>query len=374
MTTSTAVERARWRRAVDEVWLVAPAWLTARALLVAGFVVAVAASDRLIDARPNQVDEGLLAWDGTWYRDIAEHGYGSEEALRFFPLFPLLGRALGFVLGGSSSLALILVANVASVVVLVLVRRLMLAEGHSTAATDRAVWLMALFPPAFVLAWGYSESLMLIACIGMFLALRRHQWWWAVLAGLAAGLSRPLGVMLVLPAVVEVIRAWRTTKAPERAAGVAAVLSPVVGTGIYLAWVRAAYGDGLLPFTVQDDFRGTGTNPFTRIWHGVEDLVGPERFGDGLHLPFAVGFVVLLVLTFRWWPVSYGLFAAGVMAASLSADNLNSLERYGLNAFPLVLTLALLARDERLERPILTIAAGGFVSLAALAWVGAYVP
>ena len=49
---------------------------------------------------------------------------------------------------------------------------------------------------------------------------------------------------------------------------------------------------------------------------------------------------MLLVLTFRWWPASYGVFAALVLAAALGAENLNSLERYGLNAFPLALSLA----------------------------------
>ena len=112
----------------------------------------------------------------------------------------------------------------------------------------------------------------------------------------------------------------------------------------------------------------------SRLWQGVGDLTGPERFGDGLHLPFAVVFLVLLVLTFRRWPVSYGAFAAAVLVTSLSAENLNSLERYGLNAFPIVLTLAVLARDERVDRAVLSVLAGGFVALASLAWLGAYVP
>jgi hypothetical protein len=374
--SSQRVERPWWRRGFDELMVVGPAWLTARALLIAAYVVAVAASERLVDIRPYQLDEGLMAWDGTWYREIAEQGYGGagDESLRFFPLFPLLGRGLGLVFAGSSSVALVVIANVASIVLLVLVRRLVVVEGHGEAAAQRAVWLTALFPSAFVLAWGYAEALMLVGCVGAFLALRRQQWWWAAAAGLVAGLSRPLGLVLVLPAIVEVLRVWKPMGWRSRAAGAAAIAAPAVGTAAYLLWVRGVYGDAWLPFTVQDEFRGTGTDPFTRMWQGLGDLVGPERFGDGLHVPFAIGFVVLLALTFRWWPMSYGLFAAGVLAASLSADNLNSLERYGLNAFPIVLTLALLARDDRLERPILTISAGGFVALASLAWMGAYVP
>ncbi len=103
-------------------------------------------------------------------------------------------------------------------------------------------------------------------------------------------------------------------------------------------------------------------------------MFGPERFSDGLHVPFAIAFVVLLVLTFRWWPVSYGAFAALVLAASLGAENLNSLERYGLNAFPLALTLAVVAAHPKVDKVITTVLGGGVVALSSLAWLGAYVP
>jgi O-antigen ligase len=103
-------------------------------------------------------------------------------------------------------------------------------------------------------------------------------------------------------------------------------------------------------------------------------MFGAERLGDGLHIPFAIAFVALLVLTFRWWPVSYGIFAAIVLAAALGAENLNSLERYGLNAFPLALSLAVATRNAKFDRVVTTVLAGGVVALSALAWTGAYVP
>ena len=120
--------------------------------------------------------------------------------------------------------------------------------------------------------------------------------------------------------------------------------------------------------------RGDGVDPFTRLFEGFRDLAGGERFGDGLHAPFALLFIVLLVLCARWFPASYVTYSALVLVAALSAENLNSLERYGLNAFPLVLTLALLCSDERVDRTVMALCAGGFVALGSLAWMGAYVP
>jgi len=362
---------------LDDLRAVLVPWLTARALLVAGYVVAVATADRLLDGgRPNALSEGLIAWDGTWYRDIAAHGYHSlpDEALRFFPLFPLLGKAFSIVTAGRVDVALVLIANVASLALAVAVRRLVRFERGNVALADRAVWMVCLFPGAFVLAWGYAEALWLLAAVVSFWGIRSRHWWWAVAAGVVAGASRPLGVVLAVPAAIELARVWRSARRDEKAAGVAAVVSPLLGTGAYLLWVGSSYGNFRLPFTTQGPLRGDTVNPISRLWEGLHQMVGPQRFSDGLHVPFAIAFVVLLVLTFRWWPASYGAFAALVLVAALGAENLNSLERYGLNAFPLALTLAVLAKDPRVDKVLTTVLGGGMVALSSLAWLGAYVP
>jgi hypothetical protein len=368
----------RWDRALlDDARAVVVPWLTARCLMLMGFIVAVAASDRLAPgARPVTLGEGLVAWDGTWYRDIASFGYASlpDEGLRFFPLFPLLGKALSVITFGNTDFALILIANVASFALAIGIRRLVRFERGSVALADRAVWVTCLFPAAFVLSWAYAEALWLLAVVIAFWAMRSRRWWWVVGAGLAAGLTRPLGIALAIPVAIELVRVWRDASKSERSTGALAIVSPVVGTGIYMLWVSRNFGDAFLPFTVQSSLRGDSVDPVSRIFDGLSQMFGAERFGDGLHIPFAIGFVILLVLTFRWWPVSYGAFASVVLVAALAADNLNSLERYGLNAFPLALTFAVLLKREQYERVAFMGLAGGMVALSALAWTGAYVP
>ena len=116
------------------------------------------------------------------------------------------------------------------------------------------------------------------------------------------------------------------------------------------------------------------SDPFSRLVEGVGELTSTDTFGDGLHLPFALGLVVLLALCARRLPGSLTVYSALIVWVTLSAENLNSLERYGLNAFPLVVALALCTADERLDRAVLTISGAGLVGLATLAWLGAYVP
>ncbi len=131
---------------------------------------------------------------------------------------------------------------------------------------------MALFPSAFVLVWGYAEALMLAAVVGGFWAARKHAWALAALAGVVAAASRPLGVLFALPVAIELARVWMRSRPVDRLVGAVAVAAPIVTAGAYLWWVRAEYGDALLPFRVQDDLRGTTINP-------VQPGVGRPRSG-----------------------------------------------------------------------------------------------
>ena len=368
---SKAVVRALRR----DVVAVLPAWCTARVLVLAGHAAAKIAVDHLHPTRPTNVHDGLLAWDGRFYQRIAESGYGSvpPEARRFFPLFPWSGKAVALPLGGREDLALLAIANVLALVALVLFRRLVRRDA-GPAAAERAVWLLAVFPTGFVLVWAYAEALYLAAAIGCLLWLRERKWVLAAAAGGAAALTRPVGVLLVLAALIEARRGWGGAGGPERSRRLLAVAAPLAALGAYLGWCRWQFGDWLAAARVQQDLRGDFVDPVTRLIRAAGDLMGSERFGDGLHFPFAVLFVVCLVVVARRLPASYTAYAGAVLVISLGAENLNSLERYGLNAFPLVVGLALLTERGPFERPALTACAGGLVGLTFLALLGAYVP
>lgn len=356
---------------------VLPAWVLARLLVFAGFVLANTLSDGLVlEPEPVQLDEGLGAWDGTFYRDIAEYGYESLplEAVRFFPLYPLIGRALSPLFLGNHAAALVATSSVLALAVAVLTRRLVLLETRNERLATRAAWFMTLVPSAFVLVFAYSEALFLTATLAAFLALRSQKWWWAALAGVLAGLTRPFGLFLVLPALVEVWRHRGALHGKRLVGAGAALVGPLLGTGAYLLFTGTALDSWAGPFRSQSDFRGDLVDPVTRMARGVSDVFGDEALGDGLHLPFAVLALVLLALTFRYWPVSYGLFAAAIVIGAVSADNLNSLERYMLNAFPIVLTLAVVAKQDWSERSVLVLSGAGMVGLTTLALLGEYVP
>jgi hypothetical protein len=343
-------------------------------LVAVAWVVSLLWIDHFRDGvRPDASMQGLMAWDGAFYRGLAEVGYETvgREGVRFFPLFGLVGRVLG-ALAATPGFWLVVVSNVAALVAGALVHRLCLVERLGEPVAQRAATLTALLPPAFVLAWGYAESLLIVLAIATFLALRRERWWWAAALGALAALTRPTGVLLAVPALIEAGRGWRSMRGGELPARLAAVAGPVLGAGAFLWWVDVTFGDWKLPLDVQDELRGGAVNPFVRVMEAGVDLARLDV--DGLHFPFAVAMLVLCVVAARRLPASYAAFASVVVLIALAGENLNSIERYGLDAFPLVIALALLLRKRSAANAAIAVSSVGLASLATLAWLQDYVP
>ena len=88
----------------------------------------------------------------------------------------------------------------------------------------------------------------------------------------------------------------------------------------------------------------------------------------------AVLLLALLIKLFKDWPLRYGLFSSSCILVALGAENINSLERYALNGFPIILSVLLLASQPRLRLVVPFVSACCMVSLCVFAWLGVYVP
>ncbi|HEY2813149.1 MAG TPA: mannosyltransferase family protein [Acidimicrobiales bacterium] len=364
----------RTRGLASEVRAALPGWVAARVLVVAAwFASRLWIEHRRNGVRPDASLFGLFAWDGTFYRGLAQHGYSFEatEALRFFPLYSLLGRLLDYVTQIGPGTALLVIANVCALLAGGLVYRLARMESDRRTA-QRSALLFALVPSAFVLTFAYAEALFVLLAALTFVGLRRERWWMAAIAGFLAGLTRPTGVFLALAAAVEAGRGIRNRRVGELPARAVAVLAPLAGAATYLWWVDREFGDWKLPLRLQTDLRGDVANPIIRVGQAASDLVHLDK--HGLHFPFAIALIVLTVVVFQRLPASYGMFSAAIVVTSLASENLNSIERYGLNAFPLVIALAMLVPSRTAERVTVVVCGAGLFGLCALAWLGIYVP
>lgn len=323
-------------------------------------------------AEPVQTRDGLLAWDGAWYRDIARHGYDvvhAREGLRFFPLFPLLARLVAVAPGVSAGAGVVIVANVFAFVLGMVVYQLAMHERADAALARRAVWLLYLVPPAYVLVLGYAEALFMTAAALVLLTLRQRRWWIAAVAGFAAGLTRPVGALLAVPAAIEGVQ-------QRDARALAPAAAPVAGMLAYLLYANSKAHDFLAPLRLQQDAvrRGAWVDPFRAVAHNVHELFSGDHVSAGIHVISALVFAGLLIQLARRWPLSFTVYAAVSLFVALSSKNLDSLERYGLATVPFVLAGADLLRSDERERVVLTLAAAGLIAAAILAFTGVLVP
>jgi hypothetical protein len=334
-----------------------------------------------------RVHQGLLGWDAGWYESIARVGYRplGLQSLRFFPLVPLVTHGLAWIPGLGDGPALVLLANAAALAATALLYLLARRELGEAARARRTIWTLSLLPASFVLVMGYAESVLLLLAVGCFLALRpapldehsgaRPRFALAACLVFLAALTRPIGVLLVLAVLAELVRWWTRLGRSERAAGIGALVAPFLGLLAFGAWADHEVGDWLAPLRVQAETAHHGglTDPFTELFHDASGLLH-HHVGTALHVPWVLLALAMLVVCWRRLPASYTLFAAAVLAVALSGSNLDSFERYAMSAFPLSMGAALVLSEPQLERSVLTLLAAGLAGYSLLAFLNISVP
>jgi hypothetical protein len=285
-------------------------------------------------------------WDALWFEHIAAAGYrhGAPEAA-FFPAWPALLAAGGRLAGGQYAVAGLAINTLLTVLALYLLYRLVADDFDDTTAR-RAVLFMAIAPVAFFLLAPYSEALFLCLSLGAFLGARRRQWAIAAACGLLAALTRPTGVLLAGPLLVEaVISARGRSRAgrPPFQLGYLAVLAPIAGLVAWELYVRRVLG---VPDGVAGAARNWGQDPVWP-WQALADSItaalsrSPEEW---LNLGAVLGLAATVVLGWRRLPAAYTAYAAVMLVPmtfrEAATTPLTSDARYALVVFPVVVLVA----------------------------------
>lgn len=375
------------RRRIIVLWLVTRVWLSLWALLCST-LYPITRLEEEFNLWPPRAPFGdwlarvLLApwnrWDVEHFLKIATQGYHADDGtLAFHPLYPLLGKAVGVLVGGHALWGLFIVSNVCSLLFLLSLERL--ARLHlSRAEAYRACFFFTMLPPAFVLFAPYTEPLFLLCSVLTFLLARNGRWWQAGLAGGLAALTRQQGILLLLPLVWEFWAAaqwdWRVVLRRWRSA-MGLLLTPL-GLGLWLLYRNFTLGDTQFnwrePYTF---FYGLLISPSATKIIATQKITFPwEAIGLALHYPTAtnlldllLGSIYLLLLIIGWrklWQMrpAYLLYAliTIVVSFSLSTGLPNSylgLARHCLLAFPLVLPLAMAGQKKSVKLTVVLLGA-----------------
>lgn len=165
-----------------------------------------------------------FAWmDGRWYKEIAEQGYeydpGKGTNVAFFPLYPLLCRAVMTISGWRAEVALLVVANISFLAALAMLA-IYVRDRYCDAPAELAHYTMltaALFPTSCFFRLVYSESTFLfVTVLAMYMILRGGPLWAIALTVGLATATRSVGVALLLPFAINIVRRSYATEAPVR--------------------------------------------------------------------------------------------------------------------------------------------------------------
>jgi len=295
--------------------------------------------------------------DTAYYLQIAAHGYSADNGtVAFPPLYPLLIRLAGGVLGGQYLLAALLISTVSCIGLLALLAEMTAKELDITSA-QRAIVYLIFFPTGYILIAAYAESLMLCFILLTFRWARRERWWLAGLFAFLAALTRLQAVVLILPLAYLYLRRNGLGRSAfrQQVLALAIPLLAPFGFDAYLAWRG-------LP-SVQSSF---AQHWYSTMAFPGTDLVGALRllFTDGLTFPRALSlvmlalFLALTVVAFRRLPLEYGLYMAGVLLYTLTRHELAgrallSVSRHVLVLFPGLMVLGAIGQKRCVHRLIL---------------------
>ena len=316
-------------------------------------------------------------FDSGWYYQIAAHGYrfveggpsagiGKPGKIAFFPLYPLLMRYVGRLLGNTAAdvyLGGILVSWLSFVAAMVAL--FFLARRHlPRREAERAVLLTAVFPFAFFFGAVYTEALFLLLTILTFYAFESRRWLLGGIVGALATATRANGI-LMLPALAWIAYRRAEPTSRDRVMALVGLLLVVGGVGVYSLYVYQLSGGNPLEWVTT--IQRWGYNPGGAPWIAPARLIGqlatrpygyltgdPMAPYDTLHGVTVLLFAAMTPLVWRHIDAAYGLFMLLNLLLPLSAGVFEGVGRYCSVLFPAFMWLAMV-RSRAIATAILVV-------------------
>jgi len=380
---ASAAALGSWRRAVT---VGVAAYTVSRMCVLAGAGVRASslAVEANVEGRPQPGTPARLAfdtftlWDARWYLEIVRGGYPRsipagitfnqlEARAAFFPLYPLLIRAMDRILPGGDVLAAVAINVVLGLIATLLVG-LLARQLFDDSVAERAMVLFAVFPGSYVLSFAYSEALLIVLAALCLWMLLEERW---LLAGVTAALAtatRPNGVALIAACAVAAFlairarRDWRSLIAPA--------LAPV-GFVVFHVWLAVHTGERMPWFRVQREAWREGTSfGATAVKNTLEFVTQPLSSPTN-----ALTFASLVALVGGLWalrrfrlPWPMMVYIAVVIGLMLLPATVTARPRFLFTAFPLIISSAAWwPRRDRAGWDLLLVACGaGLTGLTAL--------
>jgi hypothetical protein len=218
------------------------------------------------------------------------------------------------------------------------------ARDFGDAIAGRAAFLLLLAPEAFFLLAPFSEATSLLAGLICFYAARRRKWGVVAVAGILAGLTRPVGIFLIVPVLVEVfldIRRSRESGTRSLRIGHASVVAPVAGLLLFWVYVAVVLKIPGGPFGPQTYWHTHFEWPWTALWDSWNTVVTGHHFEELVNLLSALALIVFIPFMWKRLPAAYTAYTIAMLISVCFRESgttpLMSGARYSIVIFPMAI-------------------------------------
>lgn len=305
--------------------------------------------------------------DTAWYFSIAYEGYKfsttEQSNVNFFPLYPKLmkyGYELlkpitpnlnlyhRYLLSGT------LISIIALFLAIILLYKLFCLDTDDKTAF-LAIFLLLIFPTSYFFTAIYTESLFLLLAVGTFYFARKNLFILAGLSGYFAALTRPVGIFLLIPVVIELILARKWLGQKKLILNSASLTLIPLGLGTFMYYLNQKFGNPLLFIEAAKSWGRnltlSITFPFDMVVSLINHIEGELNFtyasAANIFLEmlfFNLGLVLSIILLLKKERLSYGVWCLISVLFPITSGVLVSQGRYTLVLFPIFLLLAETAR------------------------------
>lgn len=319
---------------------------------------------------------GWCKWDANHYINIATNGYtgaiedGQHLFLVFFPLYPYLMSFLHLIFSDIRMVGM-LISTLAYAGGCVYMYRLVRLD-YSEKTAWNSIILLSLFPFSFFYGGIMTEGVFFLISAAMLYYIRVHKWWAAIGFGILATMARMQGVLLAVPAAIELLILYDPIKMVKTkdfsnlkyllGRGFSFLLM-FLGTAFYMLINWKVEGDPLRFLYYQKNHWSQGACLPTKT---ISYLFDYAFFSDNydlrtrisLWIPQAVLFIISIVILLygiRKIRALYMGYAIAYVCMTFSATWLLSAGRYLSCCIPLFLILGIAGERRKWITPVLAL-------------------
>jgi Gpi18-like mannosyltransferase len=302
----------------------------------------------------------LANFDGEHYILIAKNNYSQYEQA-YFPLYPVLIRGIGFLLGNNLLLSGILISSFSFFIGLFFFKNYIQEIVENTSKhvpTWRWAQLLLLaFPTAFYFTTVYTEGLFFLLIVATLFTLQKKKPGLAFTLAILASLTRLIGVFLFIPILFYLIQNFLSSHKTfslgqfikKNLQNIPLLLSPFIGLAAYCIYLWKTTGDPLLFLNAQPQFGAHRSSTFISLpqvlFRYLKIFVTAQKnFQYFISvLEFCVFLFVFVVLilellkliknrkhVFYWQRLALNLFSFANILVPTATGTLSSIPRYSL--------------------------------------------